>query len=440
MLNGNSNYYDNFNCITDLNELFEKTLEFDIIKCVLQGILKNQQNYENKLIELKLEILKNQKEISSLYEEMTKKLQNKGNGENRDNNNQRQLEDKDIINYRQKNENVDSNIEKLIEDKKRINSYNKKIENIKRQNYEGNMNRNYNSQINLNEEKEYFNKNINDEINIKNEENYKKINISNQIINKNDDDKNLNKPENKEKNNRNIENSINKLNNSSLNISNNFHNENLLSIQNEKNNYSKNYFIKDLNYKSRVNSSKIESEFKFLIKISDIEKNFNEFKKLTNTTLSSINQNIGEIISNKIMVIEQEFENNIKSLNEHIIKKINSLNILINDLTELNHSNENLINSTKSQNSTIISKMEIINSKFIDQFSKTDFEKYKNTIYEKMENENKGINIDLSLIKKDINEIKSKILEITNDQIDDHKDIEKLLQKQETTGKRKKKI
>ena len=243
----------------------------------------------------------------------------------------------------------------------------------------------------------------------------------------------MNKPENK-KNNKNIENSINKLNNSSLNISDNFHNENLLSIQYEKNNYSKNYFNKDLNYKNRVNSSKIESEFKFLTKISDIEKNFNEFKKLTNTTLSSINQSIGEIISNKIMVIEQEFENNIKSLNENIIKKINSLNILINDLTQLNQSNENLMNSTKSQNSTIISKMEIINSKFIEQISKTEFEKYKNTIYEKMENGNKGINIDLSLIKKDITEIKSKILEITNDQADDHKDLEKLLQKQETTN------
>ena len=433
MLNGNSNYYDNCNCITDLNELFEKTLEFDIIKCVLQGILRNQQNYENKLIELKLENLKNQKEISLLNEEMAKKLQNKENEEKRDNKNPRQLEDKAIINYRQKNESVDSNFEKLIEDKKRINSYNKKIENIKRQNYEGNMNRNYNSQINLNEEKEYFNKNINDEINIKNEENYKKINISNQIINKNNDDENMNKPENK-KNNKNIENSINKLNNSSLNISDNFHNENLLSIQYEKNNYSKNYFNKDLNYKNRVNSSKIESEFKFLTKISDIEKNFNEFKKFTNATLSSINQSIGEIISNKIMVIEQEFENNIKSLNENIIKKINSLNILINDLTQLNQSNENLMNSTKSQNSTIISKMEIINSKFIEQISKTEFEKYKNTIYEKMENGNKGINIDLSLIKKDITEIKSKILEITNDQADDHKDLEKLLQKQETTN------
>ena len=433
MLNGNSNYYDNCICITDLNELFEKTLEFDIIKCVLQGILRNQQNYENKLIELKLENLKNQKEISLLNEEMAKKLQNKENEEKRDNKNPRQLEDKAIINYRQKNESVDSNFEKLIEDKKRINSYNKKIENIKRQNYEGDLNTNYNSQINLNEEKENFNKNKNDKTNIKKEENYKKINISNQIINKNNDDENMNKPENK-KNNKNIENSINKLNNSSLNISDNFHNENLLSIQYEKNNYSKNYFNKDLNYKNRVNSSKIESEFKFLTKISDIEKNFNEFKKFTNATLSSINQSIGEIISNKIMVIEQEFENNIKSLNENIIKKINSLNILINDLTQLNQSNENLMNSTKSQNSTIISKMEIINSKFIEQISKTEFEKYKNTIYEKMENGNKGINIDLSLIKKDITEIKSKILEITNDQADDHKDLEKLLQKQETTN------
>ena len=148
MLNGNSNYYDNCNCITDLNELFEKTLEFDIIKCVLQGILRNQQNYENKLIELKLENLKNQKEISLLNEEMAKKLQNKENEEKRDNKNPRQLEDKAIINYRQKNESVDSNFEKLIEDKKRINSYNKKIENIKRQNYEGDLNTNYNSQIN----------------------------------------------------------------------------------------------------------------------------------------------------------------------------------------------------------------------------------------------------------------------------------------------------
>ena len=37
----------------DLNDLFQRTYEFDIFKYVSRGLIKSQQNYENQLKELK---------------------------------------------------------------------------------------------------------------------------------------------------------------------------------------------------------------------------------------------------------------------------------------------------------------------------------------------------------------------------------------------------
>ena len=50
----------------DLNDLFQRTYEFDIFKYVSRGLIKSQQNYENQLNELKLQNLKTKKQILSL--------------------------------------------------------------------------------------------------------------------------------------------------------------------------------------------------------------------------------------------------------------------------------------------------------------------------------------------------------------------------------------
>ena len=114
MINGeNSNNYEEYT--SDLNELFQRTFEFDILTYVTRGLIKNQQNYENEIIELKLECLNNQKQISLLYEEINKI---KGN------NNQKNSEENENIIFPQNKENIEENIQKLLNEKKRINMNN----------------------------------------------------------------------------------------------------------------------------------------------------------------------------------------------------------------------------------------------------------------------------------------------------------------------------
>ena len=56
--------------ISDLNDLLQRTYEFDIFKYVSRGLIKSQQNYEISLNELKLENSKIKEEIALLKSEI----------------------------------------------------------------------------------------------------------------------------------------------------------------------------------------------------------------------------------------------------------------------------------------------------------------------------------------------------------------------------------
>ena len=441
MINAEKNYmeYNNdFEYVTDLNELFQKTLEFDILKYITRGIIKNQQNYENELIEIKLDNLKTQKEIAILNEEI-----NKLKGINI----QKNLEEKDNINYQQKKDNIEENIQKLLNKKEKININNKNLTNINSQYYEENINKE--NQIINNEE---INDKNNENIIIKNynkeylNENCNNINISNENIKSNEtksllDKENSNNNDKIIKNNQNQKNVNDIINKSTMKNSESqstiLKKEISQNINNKREIYNpnkRNLLYNQMNYKSRINSAQIESEFKFIkSKLSDIEKNLNQFKKITNDNLLETNKTIPDIISNKILLIKEENEANINMLNKQVNEKLISLNEIINKITSMNEENEKLINTTKSQNNNILGKLDIINTKFNDHVSKNDFEIYKNAIYDKIENDNKGVNIDLSLIKKSINGIKDQILEITSDQTD-HQNLENLIMKFENNS------
>ena len=235
----------------------------------------------------------------------------------------------------------------------------------------------------------------------------------------------------------------NNQNNSMINkITNNKHNhllekdikENMNNNREINSPNKRNYMHNQINYKSKINSAQIDGELKFLkSKLSDIEKNLNQFKKITNDNLVETNKSIPDIITNKILLLKEENQSNINMLNEKVDEKIASLNDIINKLTSMNEENEKLINLTKAQNSQLMGKMDIINAKFIDIVVKTDFDKYKNAMYDKIENDNKGLNIDIALIKKSINGIKAQILEITSDHTD-HQNLENLIMKFENAN------
>ena len=261
-------------------------------------------------------------------------------------------------------------------------------------------------------------------INIPNEN---QINDRNFDINKEKMDKdNIN-----ENNKTNDNNKINKNQNKNQNLTNLSES---INQQKEINTYNKrNYMFNQINYKNRINSDQIDNEFKNIKSIIiNIEKKINQFKIINDSLLES-NKNYQENISNEIITLKNENENKFNLFNINLNEKINSLNDIIKKLTETNEENEKLINITKSQNNALLGKMDIINAKFIDQVTKTDFEKYKNAIYDKIENDNKGVNIDLSLVKKSINGIKTQLLEITTDQTD-HFNLEKLIQRFDSTN------
>ena len=56
--------------LLDLDDLFKRTYEFDILKYVSRGLIKSQQNYELTLKELKSENSKIKEEISLLKKEI----------------------------------------------------------------------------------------------------------------------------------------------------------------------------------------------------------------------------------------------------------------------------------------------------------------------------------------------------------------------------------
>lgn len=414
MINEEIEYQNNVE-FSDLNELYQKTFEFDIIKYVTRGIIKNEQNVGNEIIELKLNNLNIQKDIALLYEEIAKI---KGSI-----NNQKEKE-KDIppININDLNSNkridkIEEQIQELLNEKERKAIKDKKIENlenienIKRQYYERNINSN-----NINQDINHNNENSNKDVYDNEREEKVDINDNNSLM--------------KDSNNKIIENNINKENqNNKTKVLNN------TKTQKEANKYNNNIFNQmnlGNNLSSNNNNSKLEAELKYLrSKMIDIEKKLNQFKTNSKENFSEINKNIPEIISNKILLLKEEHKKQIDTLTEDFNEKINSLNDLIKNLIEQNVEKENMINTTQSQNTSLMNKMEVINKKYNELVSRIDFEKYKKIIYEKIENDNKEINIDLSLLKKVINNIKTQILEITTDQTD-HENLDRLIQKQET--------
>ena len=155
-------------------------------------------------------------------------------------------------------------------------------------------------------------------------------------------------------------------------------------IQKEKDNSIRNNTLfNQKNIKYKINSSHIENELKSIkTKLYEMEKNINDFKKDTNNSLSSLsneNNNI-EKFSNKILLLKEEYQNNINELKNDFNQKIKSLNDLIQNLSDINDENEKTMNLTKSQNMTLVSKLDIINTKINEYISKSEFEKYKNKI------------------------------------------------------------
>ena len=287
----------------DLNDLFQRTYEFDIFKYVSRGLIKSQQNYENQLNELKLQNLKTKKQILSLKKEIELLKGNNPNYISTENNNLKIQEITNEENIEEKE--VESSNESMV---KMTNAF------------------------------------INELVN----ENKKRVNQKNDINNLN----------------------IDKLNNDMQNIKN---------------------------------------------KLEEIDNKFNQYKLKLNKEISESNNEIRKNISENILKIKEQSKKELTELNEDINQKINLLNTTTKTLNEKTSENEKLMNKSNSINNTFLVKLDLMNSKFNEYASKSDFEKYKLSLFNQLENENRQRKIDISSIKNSINALKIELAEITND-------------------------
>ena len=175
-----------------------------------------------------------------------------------------------------------------------------------------------------------------------------------------------------------------------------------------------------------INLDYIKNEFKKIkSKLEEINKEFNQFKLITNQTIFESNNNMKTNISDNIIKLKEESKKELNSLNIDINQKLVLLNDTTKNLTEKNIENEKLMNKTNS----FINKFVQLKTGYV---SYEDFEKYKNDIYDKLDNETRELGIDLSMVKNSINSIRNELINIVNDTtLND--DFIKLKQRQDTT-------
>ena len=395
MINGeNESEINNYQNISDLNDLFQRTYEFDIFKYVSRGLIKSQQNYETQLTELKLDNLKTKKEILALKKEidLLKGNTNQINPENRNESN-----------------NIDKDLQNLTYELDKKKRYNKTFEKL--YNNQGGYNN-----INFNEESQ------------SNKNNKGQKGLSSDIITDDIINPDIIK-ENKNNDEKDAENS----NESMIKMTNTYINELVNENKFKKKAEHKSHFGKTM-YQNNINIENINSELIYIkSKLDDIDKDINQLKHRNNQTISELTNNIKNNIFDNIIKSKEESRKELNSLVEEINQKINQLNEKTNKMGEKNEENEKLMNRTNSLNNSFLGRLEIVKAKFVDYVSKEDFEKYKNSLDNKLDIENKEIAIDISTMKKTINILKSEILNFSND-TSDHDAIITLKQKQDSTN------
>lgn len=396
MNNGENEKEDNnLQNISDLNDLFQRTYEFDIFKYVSRGLIKSQQNYETKLTELKLENLKTKKELSLLKDEI-ELLKGNINKPIQENKNEKNNLDIDI-----------QNLTDELENKKQNNKNLGKFDTNK----EGYNNINYNLENNSSKNRKRRNGTNSDF-------------IKDEHMNSNDIEENKYNEEKEGENS----------NESMIKMTNTFINELVNENKIKKNKIENNYYMGKMNNQNNLINENLNIELiNIKSKLDEIYKQFNQFKFATNRTISESAINIKTNLSDNLLKLKEESKKELISFNEGINQKIIKLNDTTKNLTEKNEENEKLMNKTNSLNSTFLGKLDLLKSKFVEYVSNSDFKIFQKSIYEKFENEIKDLNIDISFLKKSVNSLKSEILNFSND-TNDHETIILLKQKQESTS------
>ena len=419
--------YDQEDQIIDLsninpNKMLAFSFNYELLKYIITSLIRNQQNMESQLNDLKLSLLK-QKNHSS------------------------QLEISILELKMQKEEDPDE-LDNLLNKKKELNSEKEKIEqslqSLTKENEEEKNQKRIMPIYNMKQPKIEENLNeFTEEIITTDVENIQK----NKIIDKNKDNENDNLDINKDKeikeNNNDEEEENNKENNSkeeetnaneekkedvntprlptSATITNN--NE-IEKIKNKNEDFHKELFL-------------VVGELKNIkSKQQTLERDFSLFK--TNTT-GQLKEKLGNeipsmiesAIENKINSIQKiiKRENNktnedINNLNNDLNQKISDLNNNITKQISLNEEKNNLeLEQIKTNYQSIKENLSLINEKIGNMITTLTFNNFKKEINEKIENEKKVINLEISIIKNTLNNVKNQL----NDHLYDSRDHDNLV-------------
>ena len=418
--------YDQEDQIIDLsninpNKMLAFSFNYELLKYIITSLIRNQQNMESQLNDLKLSLLK-QKNHSS------------------------QLEISILELKMQKEEDPDE-LDNLLNKKKELNSEKEKIEqslqSLTKENEEEKNQKRIMPIYNMKQPKIEENLNeFTEEIITTDVENIQK----NKIIDKNKDNENDNLDINKDKEikeNNNEEEENNKENISkeeetnaneekkedvntprlptSATITNN--NE-IEKIKNKNEDFHKELFL-------------VVGELKNIkSKQQTLERDFSLFK--TNTT-GQLKEKLGNeipsmiesAIENKINSIQKiiKRENNkinedLNNLNNDLNQKISDLNNNITKQISLNEEKNNLeLEQIKTNYQSIKENLSLINEKIGNMITTLTFNNFKKEINEKIENEKKVINLEISIIKNTLNNVKNQL----NDHLYDSRDHDNLV-------------
>ena len=397
-----------------LNDMFSLTYNFDILKYIINNLIKNQQKLNYKLIELKIDKVNNEEKIDELESDLMD-LQQEKNGSKNDKKNKNKKNYKDIIkqltkekdNYFQLLKN--SNQENII-----LNGRTQKLEEEIKQDKELTAKMNEDLQEDINEIYKRMDE-LKEEIEVKVNDNIKKLDSKIEDIDKNislinndlkaQDDK-INKKLSEEisklfgslfteKTNE-INSSIDNLDKSIKQNNNNF--ENFKKLANEKFELLEQKFQDDLQDNQKV--------FKEIFKqTSQIEKRLDDFVEL-----KTYNPKIKEI-ENKILNNYRELSNEIMQVSQIAEKNETAISDMKNDKTNKNNIIllSNKIDNLNDEISKLNDEVILFDSdrKKLDEINPNDYV-YKNDFEDFIESNKKTI----ENLKKYTYEIRSMIDDI----------------------------
>ena len=397
-----------------LNDMFSLTYNFDILKYIINNLIKNQQKLNYKLIELKIDKVNNEEKIDELESDLMD-LQQEKNGSKNDKKNKNKKNYKDIIkqltkekdNYFQLLKN--SNQENII-----LNGRTQKLEEEIKQDKELTAKMNEDLQEDINEIYKRMDE-LKEEIEVKVNDNIKKLDSKIEDIDKNISLINNDLKEQDDKINKKLSEEISKLFGSLFTEKTNEINSSIdnldKSIKQNNNNFES--FKKLANEKFELLEQKFQDNlqdnqkvFKEIFKqTSQIEKRLDDFVEL-----KTYNPKIKEI-ENKILNNYRELSNEIMQVSQIAEKNETAISDMKNDKTNKNNIIllSNKIDNLNDEISKLNDEVILFDSdrKKLDEINPNDYV-YKNDFEDFIESNKKTI----ENLKKYTYEIRSMIDDI----------------------------